>query len=113
MTDKRIKKIFRTLRPYVNGGLITPVFEKYFDELEKLVLNREIWIAEYWHIDEYNRMGLFDTQFKAFISCLKDYKRKKDYIMPYLKKDKLSNKWHIYDLIKCLRRYSIYKIEVQ
>ena len=40
--EKRIKQIFRTLRPYVNGRLITPVFEKYFDELEELVLKREV-----------------------------------------------------------------------
>lgn len=38
--NKRIKKIFKTLRPYVNGKLITIVFERYFDELEKLVLKK-------------------------------------------------------------------------
>lgn len=35
--SKRIKRIFTTLRPYVNGRLITVVFEKYFNELEELV----------------------------------------------------------------------------
>jgi len=35
--DKRIRKIFRALRPYVNGKLVTSVFEKYFDELEELI----------------------------------------------------------------------------
>ena len=37
---KKMKKLVRTLRPYVNGGLITWVFEKYFDELEELI-NKE------------------------------------------------------------------------
>ena len=40
--NKRIKKIFKALRPYVNGRLITVVFERYFDELEELV--REVMI---------------------------------------------------------------------
>ena len=35
--SKRIKKIFTILRPYVNGRLITVVFEKYFNELEELI----------------------------------------------------------------------------
>ena len=33
---KEAKKIIKKLRPYVNGRLITGVFEKYFDELEEL-----------------------------------------------------------------------------
>ena len=37
---KKMKKLVRTLRPYVNGRLITTVFEKYFDELEELI-NKE------------------------------------------------------------------------
>ena len=111
--EKRIKQIFRTLKPYVNGKLITPVFAKYFKELEELLLKQEIWIGEFWDIEMYERIGFFDTQFKAFIACLKDYKYRRDSMMPYYKKDKVDNKWHIYDLIKDLRRYSIYQIEIR
>ena len=39
MTNKRIRQIFTVLKPYVNGELITPVFAKYFKELEELVLD--------------------------------------------------------------------------
>ena len=115
--NKRIKQIFRALRPYVNGELVTSVFKKYFDELEELVSEREIWIAEYWNIDVYARMGFFDTQFKAFIACLKDYKERNEGIISYYKnKSEFSSdndKWHIYDLIKDLRRYDIHQIKVQ
>jgi len=36
--QKRIKKIVDTLDPYVNGKLITCVFEKYWKELKELIL---------------------------------------------------------------------------
>lgn len=41
MTIKRTKQIIRKLRPYVNGKLITGVFEKYFNELEQLINKEE------------------------------------------------------------------------
>ena len=34
----RIKKIMNTLQPYVNGKLITCVFEKYWEELKELMV---------------------------------------------------------------------------
>jgi len=113
--NKRIKQIFRALRPYVNGELVTSVFKKYFDELEELVSEREIWIAEYWNIDVYARMGFFDTQFKAFIACLEDYKERNEGMMSYYKNGKFdkNDKRHVYDLIKDLRRYDIHQIKVQ
>lgn len=40
--DKRIRKIFTVLRPYINGELITMVFKKYFNELEELILEDEL-----------------------------------------------------------------------
>lgn len=36
--EKRIKHIFRTLRPYIRGKLITIVFERYFNELEEFFM---------------------------------------------------------------------------
>lgn len=35
---KRAKKIINTLESYVNGKLITCVFEKYFKELKELLV---------------------------------------------------------------------------
>ena len=35
---KRAKRLIRTLEPYVNGKLITCVFEKYFQELKELLV---------------------------------------------------------------------------
>jgi hypothetical protein len=37
MKSGKAKKLIRVLRPYVNGRLITVVFEKYFKELEDII----------------------------------------------------------------------------
>ena len=40
MIVDEIKRLLGKLRPYINGGLVTPVTVKYFDELEKLILGK-------------------------------------------------------------------------
>lgn len=75
---------------------------------------KKVWIAEWSDHDSYARMGLFNTQYDAFIACLKDYKKNKDFHMPYIKKKDFSNwQWHRNDIIKNLRRYQIYQEEIR
>ena len=78
--EKRIKQIFRTLRPYVNGRLITPVFEKYFNELEELVL--ELQKGTSTTLEYYLDKELYDKSMSALKEAMEEkaspYKTKKN-----------------------------------
>lgn len=75
-----------------------------------------IWVAEWNDEGSHNTVGYFSTQKDAFISCLVDWKYGYDNIDHYREEYKVKKnkfyKWHFLDKYRDLRRYNIYKIEV-
>lgn len=87
---------------------------------ERLV-NEEVYVAEIREIDSCIRIGIFDSEYKAFLACMKDWKERKKYVatkeMFEENEDddfiKRHIKWVRMDYIKSLRKYHITKEEVR
>jgi len=74
----------------------------------------KVWVATFSYIDEFEFLGLFKTQFKAFLACMSNYKEESNKSLSCYRDKKWSNRqWHRNDIIKNLRRYQIFQEEVK
>jgi len=96
------------LRPDVSKDnrirIVNEIITALTKEIEKL--KQSVYIAEYFHYDEYWRVGVFKTEKLAFLGILQYWRKKKE---SYRELKNTMNDWLFRESIKELRHYCITK----